>query len=256
MNLRSIGPFATGLGHPSPISRRLFAARPPRRPRLRSWRRPILASMAALLAAVGGWTVGTGLWSGAKTWLADALIARAWRSSLATGRHVKPWPWADAWPVARLRIPALGIERYVLSGAEGALGMGARHMAGTALPGEAGNSVIGALREEDFAFLRELRAQTEIDVDSMDTRGIRYTVRYVQELDTGDFWITKQEGPTRLTLITCSPRAESPSNKAPCHAVSAYAVEGERLARPALAPEQSEGPVLPQNTMFGRKTRV
>lgn len=256
MKSRSISVAVPAPGHARHISRHLFTSRPCRFRGVRSWKRPLLASMAAILAAVGGWTIGTDLWSGAKTWLTDALIARAWQTSLATGERVRPWPWADAWPVARLTVPALGIERYVLAGGEGALDLGAHHLAGTALPGESGNSVIGALREEDLAFLRELPTQSEIDVESIDASGIRYTVRYVQELDPRDIWIIKQEGPTRLTLITCVSSPPFAPGRLPCYVVSAYALEGERLGRPAPATDRSAGSALPQNTMFGRKTRV
>ena len=30
---------------------------------------------------------------------------------------MKPWPWADTWPVARLVVPSLGIDQIVLEGA-------------------------------------------------------------------------------------------------------------------------------------------
>jgi sortase A len=253
-----------GVGTAWRISRHLFTARPPRILGERSWMRPLAASLAAILAATGIWAIGAVFWSDAKSWLTQVLVAHAWQRSLAAGQHVKPWPWAESWPVARLTVPRLGIERYVLSGGDAMPELGARHMAGTALPGEAGNSVIGALQEEDFAFLRGLPAQTAIEVDSMDARGIRYTVRYVQELDPRDVWITKQEGPARLTLITCAASAMASAGGPPCYVVSAYAARGEDLPPPGsrskfagvARPEQAARSAPPQNTIFGRKTRV
>ncbi len=70
-------------------------------------------------------------WSGAvlihaKAVLAPILIERAWQSTLTQGssepaRHtVKPWPWADSWPVARLQLPAQAVDQLVLAGTNGA----------------------------------------------------------------------------------------------------------------------------------------
>ena len=72
--------------------------------------------LVALLIALGGWQFGHGAWIQAKAWLAQVLIAQAWQRVLAGEVHAKPWPWADTWPVARLSVPSLGIERYVLEG--------------------------------------------------------------------------------------------------------------------------------------------
>ena len=56
----------------------------------------------------------------AKAWLAPILIQQAWEQTLLSGGEaVKPWPWADTWPVARLWVPALGVERLVLAGDSG-----------------------------------------------------------------------------------------------------------------------------------------
>jgi hypothetical protein len=51
-------------------------------------------------------------------------------------------------------------------------------------------------------------------------------VRYTQFLDRGDVWLLKQEGPTRLTLITCSPADAQHPSRVQRYAVSAYALDG------------------------------
>ena len=194
--------------------------------------------LVALLVALGGWQFGHGAWIQAKAWLAQGLIARAWQRTLAGEAHAKPWPWADTWPVARLSVPSLGIERYVLEGADGAaMAFGPGHLRGTALPGAQGNSVISGHRDTHLAFLRELPVGAEIDVQAADGSRRRYVVRYTQVLDRRDVWIAKQEGPTRLTLVTCFPfdalRAGGPQR----YVVWAYALKqlknrgGERADR-------------------------
>src|SRR5215831_17387222 len=112
----------------------------------------------ALLLAVGAWQAGRGAWIQAKAVLAQVLIARAWSRTLAGETQVRPWPWADTWPVAHLSVPRLGIDRYVLEGADGsAMAFGPGHAGGTARPGTAGNSVIGGHRDTHLAFLREVK---------------------------------------------------------------------------------------------------
>jgi sortase A len=214
--------------------------------------RLVAVSIGAVLLAAGAWSIAGVLWSYAEGWLAQALIGRAWERTISSGQQVRPWPWADARPVARLTVPRLGIERYVLAGIEdGAIWPGAHHMDGTALPGDIGNSVIGGQRDTRLSFLRELAPETEIEVESLDGRLHRYTVRYVHPLDPRDVWIAKQEGPARLTLITCSPSVRSLPGQPSCYAVSAYATAGEGGSDRATARKSPN-----QNTMFGRKTRV
>lgn len=95
----------------------------------------------------------------AKAWLAPLLIERAWSQTLALGgTPVKPWPWADTWPVARLQVPDLGLDRLVLAGDSGnALAFGPGHASASAPLGSAGLAVIGGHRDTHFSFLRQLR---------------------------------------------------------------------------------------------------
>jgi len=163
-------------------------------------------SFALALLLIGAAQFGHGAGIQAKAWLAQGLIARAWDRTLAGEREVKPWPWADTWPVAKLSAPTLGIERYVLAGADGAaLAFGPGHLDGTPLPGTPGNSVIGGHRDTHLAFLRRLRPGDPLVVERADGVRIAFRVFEGDVLDKGDVWVTKQEGPTRLTLVTCYP---------------------------------------------------
>ncbi len=61
-----------------------------------------------LLLLSGSWQLAGGLWIDAKALLAQRLISVAWERTLIAGEAgVKPWPWADTWPVARLQVPRL-----------------------------------------------------------------------------------------------------------------------------------------------------
>ena len=90
---------------------------------------------------------------------------------------MKPWPWADTHPVARLRAPAYDVDLLVLEGANGrTLAWGPGHVEGTATPGARGNAVVTGHRDTHFAFLREVKRGDALMVESADGTTRRYRV--------------------------------------------------------------------------------
>ena len=159
-----------------------------------------------VLVMAGLWQTGEGLYIHAKARLAQALIARAWAATSAGAAPVRPWPWADTYPVARLRVPAHGIDLYVLEGDSGrSLAFGPGHMTRTSLPGQAGNAVISAHRDTHFAFLRNLRAGEELQVELPDATTRRYRVRDTAVVNQDAMAITGDTRTPTLTLVTCFP---------------------------------------------------
>ena len=169
---------------------------------LRHWLR--LAGAGAL--AVVAWHGGQAVWIEAKAHLAQALVRRAWRETLAGARDTRPWPGADTRPVARLLVPGQGVETFVLAGASGrTLAFGPGHLDGTPRPGERGNAVISGHRDTHFAFLRRLGKGDEIVLETPEGLQRRYVVASTRVVDRRDLWITADAGDTRLTLVTCYP---------------------------------------------------
>lgn len=169
-------------------------------------RRRVLPWLVAFLALAGALQFGQGIYIHAKAQLAQVLLERAWQRTLAGGKAVKPWPWADTWPVARLAAPAQRAEFLVLAGASGrTIAFGPGHVDGTPLPGAAGNSVIGGHRDTHLAFLRHVKRGETITIERADGIRTDYRVTELDVLDRRDTWVTKNEGPSRLTLITCWP---------------------------------------------------
>lgn len=164
-----------------------------------------IAAMLALAVAV--WQFGQAGYIHAKAWLAQGLIAQAWAQTRAGGTQVKPWPWADTWPVARLRSPAQGVDLYVLAGAEGrTLAFGPGHVYGTPLPGEDGNTVFGAHRDTHFAFLQWLEDGSELELETPRGEVLRYYVDHREVVDESDTRPLAQPPAGRvLTLVTCWP---------------------------------------------------
>ena len=109
-------------------------------------------------------------------------------------------------PVARLTVPARGIELFVLDNASPrALAFGPAHIGGTAAPGGPGNSVIVAHRDTHFAFLRDVGIDDEIDVEGARGAKTRYRVREVTIVDQGESRVLDAADAPQLTLITCYP---------------------------------------------------
>jgi sortase A len=160
-----------------------------------------------LLFAVGGaWLLITGGWIHAKAALAQVLLERAWRETLGGETDVRPWQWADTWPVARLEIPRLGASMIVLAGASGrTLAFGPGHSHGTPLPGERGTSIVSGHRDTHFAVLQGLRQGDEIAIERTDGRIIHYEVEQIQLADTRTMRIGIVADDNALVLVTCWP---------------------------------------------------
>jgi sortase A len=124
---------------------------------------------ALLLAALALASIGQGLAIHAKAMLAQILLERAFAKSAGENAPVKPWSWADTWPVARVEMERIGLSAIVLSGGSGqALAFGPGHLDGTPLPGEEGMAVIAAHRDTHFAPLADARLGDEIRVTRND----------------------------------------------------------------------------------------
>src|SRR5438477_9836702 len=159
---------------------------------------------AAALALAGAALFGNGLYMYAKARVAQMLLARAWSLTLRGGRDVKPWGWADTWPVAKIEFPRQHASAIVLAGASGrTMAFGPGHVDGTAMPGERGNCAISAHRDTQFDVLREVAAGDRIVVQSRDGRKHVYVVRGARVVDRLDTSVLRRSNGETLTLITC-----------------------------------------------------
>ena len=158
------------------------------------------------LLVLGAASFGEAAHIHAKAWLGQRLIERAWQKLQRGEEAARPWPWADTWPVARIEVPAHGVNLFVLAGSTGrTLAWGPGHLAGTAPVGAPGNSVVGGHRDTHFAFLRDVEIGADIRTEDSEGRVRRY--RVVESFVTHDR-DTAVLAPTpgaRLTLVTCWP---------------------------------------------------
>ena len=166
----------------------------------------VAAILCGLMVAGGMLLVGQGVFIQAKALLAQMLLEHAWSQTVATGKPVKAWSWADTHPVAKISFPRIGQSSIVLAAGGGeALAFGPAHVAGSPLPGAKGTSVIGGHRDTHFTYLRDVRAGDEIVVT--DARGavIRYRATHSLIVHPGASGIATGGQRARLALVTCFP---------------------------------------------------
>ena len=158
------------------------------------------------LALVGLILFGDGAYIHAKAWLAQVLLERAFDTSLATGEVIKPWSWADTWPVARIEVKRIGASAIVLQGVSGqALAFGPGHIPQTADAGERGVAVYAAHRDTHFRFLRNVSVGDVIEITRRDGKHFRYRADYSTVVRSDAPGIDPSAQGRELVLTTCWP---------------------------------------------------
>jgi len=151
-----------------------------------------------LLLSFGGWIR-------AKALLARYLLNRSWRISLETGRPVKPWPWADSWPVGRLRTADGEIDLVILEGDSGeVLAFGPGHVSGSGRIAGAGHCILAGHRDTSFSFLEKLKKNDVLVLQGMNGSVKFYSVQSFLIKRASELYFDG-EADNRLTLITCYP---------------------------------------------------
>ena len=173
---------------------------------MRALRRTLYITTAAVLLGAGLWQLGHGIAINTKATLAQYLLRRAWGRTLAGEPRAKPWPWADTWPVARMRVPNHGVDLIVLAGATGSvLAFGPGLVSGTTVPGAPGVAVVTGHRDTHFRFLQRLKSGDEIVVETMGGHAARFVVDEAFVIDARTAVIGTGAGAARLVLLTCYP---------------------------------------------------
>lgn len=167
----------------------------------------VAGGAATCLWVAGDWTRGALARDRARTaW--DAREARA--AVLATaaisidgtpGARERPPHGA---PVARVRIPRLGLDEVVVEGVDdAALRAGPGHIPGTPLPGRRGNAILSAHRDRHFRALGGIAVGDTIATDS-DAGRVLWVVASRRVVHK-DARVLRQGDTPELTLTTCWP---------------------------------------------------
>ena len=188
-----------------------------------------LALLAGLgLLVLGLWQTGAGVHIYAKAWLAQVLIGQAWADVQAGAAEVRPWPWADTSPVAKITAPKTGDSVIVLSGATGrTMAFGPGHLSGTAAPGDAGASVIVAHRDTHFSFLRDLQSGDRLTVERPDGRAVEFAITQTEIRHRDALTMPANASEPQLLLVTCWPFDALDTGGPMRYAVTAVEVAGD-----------------------------
>ncbi|WP_336365619.1 class GN sortase [Marinobacter sp. C2H3] len=146
-----------------------------------------------------------GLWIPLKAVVAQQLLDLAWARSQAEQGPVRPWPWADTWPVARMDWPTLSESMVVLDGASGeSLAFGPGRLAGT--DDLDGPVILAGHRDTHFKRLGDLAPGSPIRLQGRDGRWHDYTVVATRVVDSTQERLAPGRLPDdSLLLVTCYP---------------------------------------------------
>lgn len=107
--------------------------------------------------------------------------------------------------LAKLKIPRLGAELYVVEGDDAKeLRRGPGHLAGTAMPGGDGNCVIAGHRDTHFRVLKDIREGDDIVLETQ-TGQYLYRVKHTHIVTPDNTSSLRPTHTPELNLITCYP---------------------------------------------------
>jgi len=138
-----------------------------------------------------------------------AELESQWRGGLTVSVHANPRP-GDV--VGRIAVPRLGLDTPMVEMADvddmENLNKGPAHIAGTALPGAAGNCVIAGHRttqSKPFLHLDTVAAGDEVLLTDLGGIRHRYLVTGSEVVDPDDVRVMDPTPQPSLTLIACHP---------------------------------------------------
>ncbi len=198
--------------------------------------------LLALVTVSSFVVLALGLWIPFKALVAQELLELAWAESQARQQQVRPWPWADTWPVARLTLQygdagqqgdASDENRQsliVLDGAHGeSLAFGPGQVFGD--DRNAGPTVIAGHRDTHFRSLKQLETGSELRLQSRDGRWQTYRVSATRVVDSRYQQINTAILPRdALILVTCYPFDGFEANGPLRYVVEARAARNDLVA--------------------------
>ncbi len=162
-----------------------------------------LKYLYGLLASVGLLLSIQALWMPVKAELGQYLLQRHWQQVLAGDPLSSPWPGADMQAIAKLEVPALGIEQLILAGQQGAHLAWAPGLVSAATPGLS-DTVISAHRDSHFSFLKQLSIGDLVKLQTTEGE-YQYKVTNTQIVDSRTKQLQLSTTTKRLILSTCYP---------------------------------------------------
>jgi len=162
--------------------------------------------IALLSLGVGLCFLVSGSWIQIKAVVAQALLERSWQQTLEHRNPVQPWPWADHWPVAQLKLLKAKSEVIVLSGDSGSsLAFAPGWNTNSAKPGEQGVTVISGHRDTHFKILKNTEIGDLIEIVTEQGETVSYQIKTIEVVDSRVATINTEQSGQVLVLVTCFP---------------------------------------------------
>ncbi len=145
-------------------------------------------------------------WLPVKALLSQQLISYSWHQTIERQQKIKPWPWADTYPIAELSFQRLNKSIVVLNGGDPTT---LAFSAGAIAPFNQASStqpfVVAGHRDSHFSFLDEVFMKDIISLADKHGRSQLYQVEAINIVDasTGELPILADD--SSLVLITCYP---------------------------------------------------
>lgn len=155
-------------------------------------------------------------WLPTKAWLSQQLIQHSWQQSLAAQPRqnsqgylrnaIKPWPWADTFPIALLSFQRLRETIVVLNGGDPTtLAFSAGAIAPFNQPSSSNPFVVAGHRDSHFAFLEDILMKDVISMTDQDGKSQLYQVEAIDIVDASSGKLPLLGDDSSLVLITCYP---------------------------------------------------
>jgi len=147
--------------------------------------------------------------------IAQMFLDKAWQNTLQQDHQAMKYgaslveklgSWSDSWPVARLVFPDQTRDLIVLNHGSGrSMAFGPSHLAGSALLGENGVSVIGGHKDTHFKFLEQSHLRDEVWLQLPTGKAIRYRVTGMQITDISSSKLLLESDHSVIVLVACYP---------------------------------------------------
>lgn len=168
-------------------------------------KRRLLTWMSGVIFVTGVALALNGSWIHLKAIIAQQLLQLSWEQTLLTQKNIKPWWWADSYPIARLRVDRLEVDYIVQEGDRGSvLAFGPGHVPASASPFTMGNCILAGHRDTSFSFLSKITIGDVVELDDKYGKTHKFEIVGTEVQDRNALYF-EQGTSSWLTLITCYP---------------------------------------------------
>ena len=145
-------------------------------------------------------------WLPIKGLASQILISHSWQQTLAKNQPIKPWPWADTYPIAVLVFERINKNIVVLNGGDPTtLAFSAGAVAPFNQPMATKPFVVAGHRDSHFSFLEDVVMNDIISLADKHGRSELYQVEAIDIVDANTGQLPVLADDTTLVLITCYP---------------------------------------------------